>query len=116
MTMRHFVPVCVVLAGFGSVALACTPPLLAEIDVAALANELSGERFLSGALPGKPATACLARIPLSESNLRQLPQKWMKRGSRAGKFPEDNPVISMHLSKGGPVLELPCMRDTATSV
>jgi hypothetical protein len=42
-TMRHFVPVCIVLAGFGPVASAHTPPLLPEKAVAALANELSGE-------------------------------------------------------------------------
>jgi aminopeptidase YwaD len=42
-TMRHFVPVCILLAGFGLIASAHTPPLLPEKDVAALAIELSGE-------------------------------------------------------------------------
>jgi hypothetical protein len=41
--MRHFVPVCILLAGFGLIASAHTPPLLPEKDVAALAIELSGE-------------------------------------------------------------------------
>jgi hypothetical protein len=41
--MRHAVFVCISLAAFGPVAAAHPPPLLPEADVAALANELSGE-------------------------------------------------------------------------
>ena len=41
--MRHIVGVCILLTRFGTVAEAHTPPLLPEADVAALANELSGE-------------------------------------------------------------------------
>jgi hypothetical protein len=41
--MRYVVPVLVALASFGSVAAPLSPPLLPEAEVAALANELSGE-------------------------------------------------------------------------
>ena len=41
--MRHFVLSFILLAALGSVAAARPPPLLPEADVAALANELSGE-------------------------------------------------------------------------
>jgi hypothetical protein len=41
--MRRLVGVGILLASFGTAAEAHTPPLLSEADVAALANELSGE-------------------------------------------------------------------------
>jgi aminopeptidase YwaD len=41
--MRHIVGLCILLTSFATVARAHTPPLLPEADVAALANELSGE-------------------------------------------------------------------------
>jgi hypothetical protein len=41
--MRHVALVCIALAAVGPVAWAHTPPLLPKMDVAALANELSGE-------------------------------------------------------------------------
>jgi aminopeptidase YwaD len=41
--MRHAILACISLGAFGSVAAAHPPPLLPEADVAALANELSGE-------------------------------------------------------------------------
>src|ERR1700732_777252 len=41
--MRHIVGACILLSLFGTVVGAHTPPLLPEADVAALANELSGE-------------------------------------------------------------------------